>query len=80
MNTETERESANRDLEKQKRNILQTIQIHNASIYKLNTQLEYITKQIQNNCDHIWVTEIQMYEKDVYCTRCGLTDWERCKF
>ena len=80
MNTEIEREFQNRDLEKQRKNILLQIQIHNAKLCELNTQLEFITKRIQNNCNHEWVTEVQMYEKDVFCSRCGLTDWEKSRF
>jgi len=80
MNKEIERELQNHDLEKVRRKIVDEIQIQNAKLCQLNTQLEHVTKRIQENCNHEWVTELQMYEKDVYCSRCGLTDWEKSKF
>ena len=30
---------------------------------ELQTQLEFVTKRIQKNCNHNWITEFQMYEK-----------------
>mgnify|MGYP001178704788 CR=1 FL=1 len=80
MNTEIERELINQDLEKNRNEILKEIQIQNAKLCELQTQLEFVTKRIQKNCNHNWVTEFQMYEKDVFCSRCGLTDWEKSRF
>jgi hypothetical protein len=76
MNTEIQ----NENLEKQRTNLLLEIKIQNAKVCELKTHLEYITKRIQKNCNHDWVTEVQMYEKEVYCSRCGLTDWEKSRF
>ena len=80
MNKQIERELENQDLEKNRREIAKQIEIYNAKLCELQTQLEFVTKRIQKNCNHVWVTDFQMYEKDVYCSRCGLTDWEKSRF
>ena len=80
MNEQIEREFLNLDLEKNRREIVKQIEIYNAKICELQTQLEFVTRRIQKNCNHDWVTDFQMYEKDVYCSRCGLTDWEKSRF
>ena len=80
MNEQIEREFLNLDLEKNRREIVKQIEIQNAKLCELQTQLEFVTRRIQKNCNHDWVTDFQMYEKDVYCSRCGLTDWEKSRF
>ena len=80
MNTELEKELKNQDLEKLRNEIQREIQIHNAKLCELQMQLQHVTERIQENCNHKWVKELQMYQKDVYCSRCGLTDWEKSRF
>jgi len=80
MNRELEREYENQDLEKQRKEVLNQIEMCNAKLYQLKTQYDCLTKRIQQNCNHEWITDIQMYEKDVYCKRCKLTDWENSRF
>lgn len=80
MNTVTISKSNDLDLKKKQKQLINKIQIQNVKLYQLNSELEFITKQLQQKCGHEWVTELQMYEKDVYCSICGITDWEKSKF
>ena len=80
MNRELEREYENQDLEKQRKEVLNQIEMCNAKLYQLKTQYDCLTKRIQQNCNHEWITDIQIYEKDGYCKRCKLTDWENSRF
>ena len=52
----------------------------NSQITIYNNKINVLQKELQRNCDHQWVTEIQMYERNVYCKHCDLTDWNKSKF
>ncbi len=67
--------------------LIETKNIYNKKINELKknlseytSKLEIINKQIQENCEHEWIVETQMYERNVYCCKCNLTDWDRCRF
>ena len=50
---------------------------------KLNTikfQILGIKKKIQSICDHEWTTDLQPYQKEVYCKKCNLFDWDKTKY
>ena len=49
-------------------------------IKEYDNKINHITNEIQSKCKHEWVTETQMYEKNVYCCKCNLTNWDKSKF
>jgi len=57
----------------------QKIQL-SCELNKCNHDIDELIKEKQTYCKHEWVTEIRPYERDVYCCKCKLTDWDRSKF
>ena len=49
-------------------------------VEKLKHDIEEKTTEIQNNCPHEWVTEVQPYQREVFCKHCLLMDWEKTRY
>jgi len=46
----------------------------------IKREIEKITEKVQSLCDHEWVTDIQPYQKEVYCKKCLLFDWDKSRY
>ena len=80
MNEQLNKEYEIIKLSKQRDVITRQIYEYNRLIAELTEKSKELTEQIQERCEHEWVKELQMYQKDVYCKKCLLTDWEKCRF
>ena len=48
-------------------------------IHEFEDLIKKNKKKIEENCHHVWTKEIQMYERIVSCSVCGLVDWNKSK-
>ena len=55
-------------------------QKYSDKISTMKYQIKEITEKIQSLCDHEWITEKQPYQKEVYCKKCLLFDWDKCRY
>jgi len=67
-------------LKEKRQNYYNMINECKMSIIKYNNEINKITNDIQSCCSHEWVTEITLYERDVYCSKCKLTNMEKSRF
>ena len=68
------------EINKEQKILINEIKLYRKKLYKLNNKWNKNVKKKQNLCDHQWVTIRNMYERDVHCNKCGLTDWDKSKF
>ena len=55
-------------------------QKYSDKLSNVKIQIEKIKSKIQSLCDHEWVTEKQPYQKEVYCKKCLLFNWEKSRY
>ena len=62
------------------RELYKECQKYSDKITTIKIEIEKIRSKIQNNCKHEWVHVVQPYQKEVYCNKCNLFDWEKTKY
>ena len=55
-------------------------QIYSAKLALIKREIEKNRAAIQDICVHEWTVELQPYQKETYCKKCRLVDWERTRY
>ena len=66
-------------LEKE-RELYTEMQKYSDKVTSIKMEINRIREQIQNNCQHEWYIDVKPYQKEVYCTKCNLFNWDKTKY